>query len=114
MLQKKYLITLYGIIIGLALVLFSPYTTVANDSNEQQPCNNIKLLNKSSLERCRAKGWGKDTNGCWVQKVSEKQLKTLEFSRGAIKKVPEQKIYWTEGKRIHPDHLGHLPKGGWR
>ena len=109
----KYHITLYAMIVGLALILFSPYIAVANDGKEQ-PCNNIKLLNKASLKQCQAKGWGKDTKGRWVQKTVKKQLKTPVIVGDATKKVPEQKIYWTEGKRIHPDHVGHLPKGGWR
>jgi hypothetical protein len=113
MLPKKYHITLYAMIVGLALILFSPYIAVANDGKEQ-PCNNIKLLNKASLKQCQAKGWGKDTKGRWVQKTVKKQLKTPVVVGDATKKVPEQKIYWTEGKRIHPDHVGHLPKGGWR
>ena len=29
-------------------------------------------------------------------------------------KAPEQQIFWTEGRRIPTDHIGHLPKGGWR
>ena len=60
------------------------------------------------------KGWGMDTKGRWVQMKGENQLKTPGVVGDAKKKVPEQKIYWTEGKRIRPDHVGHLPKGGWR
>ena len=55
-----------------------------------------------------------DTKGRWVQMKGKNQLKTPGVVGGAKKKVPEQKIYWTEGKRIRPDHVGHLPKGGWR
>ena len=55
-----------------------------------------------------------DTKGRWVQMKGENQLKTPGVVGDAKKKVPEPKIYWTEGKRIRPDHVGHLPKGGWR
>jgi hypothetical protein len=110
---QKYHITLYAIIVGLVLVVFLPYNAIASDGKEP-PCNNIRLLNKASQERCQAKGWGRDTKGQWVKRTGGKQLKAPAVIGGAIKKVPEQKIYWTEGKRIHPDHVGHLPKGGWR
>ena len=110
---KKYSITLYAIIAGLAAVIFSPYTAVANDG-KGPPCDNIRLLNKASQESCRAKGWGMDTKGRCVQKTGEKQLKTPVVVEGAAKKVPEQKIYWTEGKRIHTDNINQAPKGGWR
>ncbi|HIK57648.1 MAG: hypothetical protein ABGX43_06675 [Nitrospinaceae bacterium] len=112
MLQKIH-ITLCASIAGLFSVLFSPYTAVANDGKEL-PCDNIRLLNKASQELCRAKGWGTDTKGRWVQMKGEKELKTSGIIGDAKKKVPEQKIYWTEGKRIRSDHMGHLPKGGWR
>ena len=72
----KYHITLYAMIVGLALILFSPYIAVANDGKEQ-PCNNIKLLNKESQKQCQAKGWGRDTKGRWVQKTMKKKLKQM-------------------------------------
>ena len=55
-----------------------------------------------------------DTKGRWVQIKGENQLKTQGVGGGTKKKVPEQKIYWTEGKRIQTDHIGQAPKGGWR
>ena len=106
---QKFHITLCAVIVGLFSVLFSPYTAVANDG-----CENIRLLNKAQREWCRSKGWGMDTKGRWVQMKGENQLKTPGVVGGAKKKVPEQKIYWTKGKRIRSDHIGHLPKGGWR
>ena len=112
MLQKSH-ITLCAIIAVLFSVLFSPYTAVANDGKES-PCDNIRLLNKASQEWCRSKGWGIDTKGRWVQMKGGNQLKTPGVVGDAKKKAPEQKIYWTEGKRIRSDHVGHLPKGGWR
>ena len=112
MLQKFHM-TLCTIIAGVFSVLFSPYTAIANDGKES-PCENIRLLNKASQEWCRSKGWGMDTKGRWVQMKGKNQLKTPGVVGGAKKKVPEQKIYWTEGKRIRSDHMGHLPKGGWR
>jgi len=111
--RQKYLITLCAIIAGLFSALFSPYTSVANDGKES-PCVNIKLLNKASQEWCRSKGWEIDTKGRWVQMKGENQLKTPGVSVGAKKKAPEQKIYWTEGKKIHTDHINQAPKGGWR
>ena len=54
-----------------------------------------------------------DTKGRWVQMKGENQLKTPGVG-GAKEKVPEQKIYWTEGKRIQTDHIGQAPEGGWR
>ena len=110
---QKFHITLCAVIVGLFSVLFSPYTAVANDGKES-PCENIRLLNKASQKWCRSKGWGMDTKGRWVQMKGENQLKTPGVVGDAKKKVPEQKIYWTEGKRIRSDHIGHLPKGGWR
>ena len=110
---QKYHITLYAIIAGLVLTFSSPYNSVANDGKEPS-CSNIKLLNEATQQKCRAKGWGRDSKGQWVKKTAGKQLKTPAAIGGAAKKVPEQKIYWTEGKRIRPDHVGHLPKGGWR
>jgi len=107
--QKPY-IMICAIIIGLFSVLFSPHTSIANDAK----CNNIKQLNKEWQKWCGSQGWGMDANGRWVKKKEEKQLKTPEVAGDAKKKVPEPKIYWTEGKRIRQDHIGHLPKGGWR
>ena len=106
---QKFHITLCAVIVGLFSVLFSPYTAVANDG-----CENIRLLNKAQREWCRSKGWGMDTKGRWVQMKGKNQLKTPGVVGDAKKKVPEQKIYWTEGKRIRSDHVGHLPKGEWR
>ena len=108
--SQKFHITICAIIVGLFSVLFSPYTAVANDAK----CNNIKLLNKAWQQWCRSQGWGMDTEGRWVQMKGKNQLKTPGVVGGAKKKVPEQKIYWTEGKKIRSDHMGHLPKGGWR
>ena len=48
-----------------------------------------------------------------VSAARKKELNLLP-SKGRTEKVPEQQIYWTEGKRIRSDHVGHLPKGGWR
>ena len=48
-----------------------------------------------------------------VSAARKKELNRLP-SKGRTEKVPEQQIYWTEGKRIRSDHVGHLPKGGWR
>ena len=110
---QKYCVTLYAIIAGLAAVIFLPYTAVANDG-KGSPCGNIKLLNKASQDWCRSKGWGMDTKGRWVQMKGENQLKTPGVVGGTKEKVPEQKIYWTEGKRIQTDHIGQAPKGGWR
>ena len=47
-----------------------------------------------------------------VSAARKKELNRLP-SEGRTEKVPEQQIYWTEGKRIRSDHVGHLPKGGW-
>ena len=112
MLQKFHM-TLCTIIAGLFSVLFSPYTAVANDGKES-PCENIRLLNKASQEWCRSKGWGMDTKGRWVQMKGENQLKTPGVVGDAKKKPLNQKYISTEGKRIRSDHMGHLPKGGWR
>ena len=111
---QKYLITLCAIIAGLFSALFSPYTSVANDGKGPPPCGNIKLLNKASQDWCRSKGWEIDTKGRWVQVKGGDQLKTPGVVGGAKKKVPEQKIYWTEGKKIHTDHIDQAPKGGWK
>ena len=110
---QKFHITLCAIIVGLVAVLFSPNTAIANDG-KGSPCDNIRLLNEASQEWCRAKGWGMDTKGRWVQMKGKNQLKTPGVVGDAKKKVPEQKIYWTEGKRIRSDHMDHLPKGGGR
>ena len=108
---QKHLITLCAIIAGFFSALFSPYTSVAKDG-KRPPCDNIRLLNKVSQEWCRSKGWGMDTKGRWVKRKN--QLKTPGVTGSANKKVPEQKIYWTQGMRIRPDHQSQAPKGGWR
>ena len=82
---QKYSITLYAIIAGLAAVIFSPYTAVANDG-KGPPCDNIRLLNKASQESCRAKGWGMDTKGRWVQIKGGNQLKTQGVVGGTKKR----------------------------
>ena len=48
-----------------------------------------------------------------VSAAHKKELNRLPI-KGRTEKVPEQQIYWTEGKRIPTDHIGHLPKGGWK
>ena len=48
-----------------------------------------------------------------VSAARKKELNLLP-SKGRTEKVPEQQIYWTEGKRIRSAHVGHLPKGRWR
>ena len=108
---QKYLIILCAIIAGLFSALFSPYTSVAKDG-KGPPCDNIRLLNKVSQEWCRSKGWGIDTKGRWVK--GGNQLKPPGVVGGAKKKVPKQKIYWTEGKKIRTDYSDQAPKGGWR
>ena len=45
-----------------------------------------------------------------VSAARKKELNRLP-SEGRTEKVPEQQIYWTEGKRIRQDYKGHLPKG---
>jgi hypothetical protein len=107
--QKLYFM-ICAIIVGLFSVPLSPHTTLANDAK----CNNIKLLNKEWQKWCGSQGWGMDANGRWVKMRGGKQLKTPGDVDNAKKKVPTPKIYWTEGKRVRPDHLGHSPKGGWR
>ncbi len=153
---QKHLITLCAIIGGLAAILFSPYTSVANDGREppkEPPCEDIRLLNQASQNWCRANGWERDPKGSWwvhkkkdkkelkapeivvdandenkiTSKMSEtkppqarvsaapkKELNRLPSVSRAEKTSDEQKIYWTEGKRIHADHIGQAPKGGWR
>ena len=111
---QKYLIILCAIIAGLLSALFSPYTSVAADAVTNDKCTNIKLLNKEWQQWCGSQGWGMDANGRWIQVKGKNQLKTTGVVDGAKKKVPEQKIYWTQGKRIRPDHINQTPKGGWR
>jgi hypothetical protein len=111
---QKYLITLFAIIAVFFLALFSPYTSFAADAVANNKCTNIKLLNKEWQKWCGSQGWGTDANGRWVQMKGKNQLKTPGVAGGAKKKVPEQKIYWTQGKRIRPDHINQAPKGGWR
>ena len=153
---QKYRITLCAIIGGLAAVLFSPYTSVANDGKEtpkEPPCEDIRLLNQASQNWCRANGWERDPKGSWwvhkkkdkkelkapdivvdennenertlgingtippqnpVKVVHKKNLNRLPNVNRVEKASDEQKIYWTEGKRIHTDNIGQAPKGGWR
>ena len=46
--------------------------------------------------------------------VAPKKRSNRLPSKGSTKKVIEQQIFWTEGMRIPNNHIGHLPKGGWR
>ena len=96
------------------LQLFFYLTRLVANDGKGPPCGNIKLLNKASQDWCRSKGWGMDTKGRWVQMKGGDQLKTPGVVGGTKEKVPEQKIYWTEGKRTQTDHIGQAPKGGWR
>ena len=81
---QKYLITLCAIIGGLAAVLFSPYTSVANDGKEppkEPPCEDIRLLNQASQNWCRANGWERDTKGSWwvYKKKGKNELKAPDI-----------------------------------
>ena len=68
----------------------------ANDENQRTPSVDRTTPPQASVSAAR-----------------KKELNRLP-SKGRTEKVPEQQIYWTEGKRIRSDHVGHLPKGGWR
>jgi len=49
-----------------------------------------------------------------VSAAPKKELNRLPSVNRVEKTSDEQQIYWTEGKRIHTDHIGQAPKGGWR
>ena len=49
-----------------------------------------------------------------VSATPKKELNRLPSVNRVEKTSDEQQIYWTEGKRIHTDHISQAPKGGWR
>ena len=109
---QKFHITLCAIIAGLFSVLFSPYTAVANDGEEPPVVGDTDYENQEDDTYDEPMPPQAPPQAA-VRTDSKNVLNRLP-SEDRKEKVPEQKIYWTEGKRIRPDHVGHLPKGGWR
>ena len=105
MLQKFHIITLCAIIVGLFSVLFSPYTAFAPDEEPDYGNQEDDTYDEPVPQQVPQQAEARTNSKNALNRLPSEDKK---------EKVPEQKIYWTEGKRIRPDHVGHLPKGGWR
>ena len=102
---QKFHIMLCAIIVGLFSVLFSPYTAFAADEEPDYENQEDDTYDEPMPPQAPPQAA--------VRTDSKNVLNRLP-SEDRKEKVPEQKIYWTEGKRIRSEHIGHLPKGGWR
>ena len=111
---QKFHIMLCAIIVGLFSVLFSPYTAFAADEEPDYGNQEDDTYEDDTYDEPVPPQVPQQAPPQAAVRTSSKNALNRLPSEDKKEKVPEQKIYWTEGKRIRSDHMGHLPKGGWR